>query len=255
MFTMTATESGSKKLERLLAVIGARKDQAAFAELYSATKGKLFSIVLLIVKRSDLAEEIIQDAYVRIWHSASSYRASRGSPMTWMITIARNLAIDNVRKATPEGFFDDSKLLELPADGPTALETIEVAEAPAHLTRHLLFAVIAYLIQADRFGDLDHATLQLLDRTIAKEAGPAMSTHLASFDQKRTELTPGTVLVREWNRQPQRVMVMTDGFAWNGQTYDSLSKVAFAITGTRWNGPRFFGLRGKEDRLGMEARP
>ena len=114
--------------------------------------------------------------------------------------------------------------------------------APSHLTRHLLFAVIAYRLQADRFGDLDHATLQVLDRTAAKEAGPAMSARLASFDQKRTELTPGTVLIREWDRQSQRVMVMSDGFAWNGQTYDSLSKVAFAITGTKWNGPRFFGL-------------
>jgi Protein of unknown function (DUF2924) len=114
--------------------------------------------------------------------------------------------------------------------------------APAHLTRHLLFAVIAYRLQADRFGDLDHATRLVLDRTIAKEAGPAMTARLASFDQKRTELTPGTVLVREWDRQSQRVMVLADGFAWNGQTYDSLSKVAFAITGTKWNGPRFFGL-------------
>jgi hypothetical protein len=119
--------------------------------------------------------------------------------------------------------------------------------APAHLTRHLLFAVIAYRLQADRVGDLDHATLQVLDRTAAKEAGPAMSARLASFDQKRTELTPGTVLVREWDRQSQRVMVLADGFAWNGQTYDSLSKVALAITGTRWNGPRFFGLRDKDD--------
>ena len=127
--------------------------------------------------------------------------------------------------------------------------------APAHLTRHLLFTVIAYRLQADRFGDLDHITRQVLDRTIAKEEGPAMSARLASFDQKRTELTPGTVLVREWDRQSQRVMVMADGFAWNGQTYDSLSKVAFAITGTRWNGPRFFGLRNKEDRPAMEARP
>jgi hypothetical protein len=126
--------------------------------------------------------------------------------------------------------------------------------APAHLTRHLLFTVIAYRLQADRFGDLDHENKQVLDRTVAKEAGPAMSARLASFDQKRTELTPGTVLVREWDRQSQRVMVMADGFAWNGQTYDSLSKVAFAITGTKWNGPRFFGLRDKEDRPAMEAR-
>ena len=127
--------------------------------------------------------------------------------------------------------------------------------APAHLTRHLLFAVIAYRLQADRFGDLDHATRRVLDRTVAKEAGPAISTRLTSFDQKRAELTPGTVLVREWDRRSQRVMVMADGFAWNGQTYDSLSKVAFAITGTKWNGPRFFGLRHREGRSRIEAQP
>src|SRR3984893_14984054 len=95
--------------------------------------------------------------------------------------------------------------------------------APAHLPRHLLFAIIAYRIQADRFGDLDHETMQVLDRTDSKETGAAMSERLVSFDQKRNELTPGTVLVREWDRQSQRVMVMADGFAWNGQTYDSLS--------------------------------
>ncbi len=134
-------------------------------------------------------------------------------------------------------------------------QSIFQRQAPAHLTRHLLFAVIAYRLQADRFGDLDHATRQVLDRTVAKEEGPAMSARLASVDQKRIRLTPGTVLVREWDRQSQRVMVMADGFAWNGQTYDSLSKVAFAITGTRWNGPRFFGLRDKEDRSAMETRP
>ena len=59
----------------------------------------------------------------------------------------------------------------------------------------------------------------------------------------RVGLKPGTVLVREWEGTPQRVMVLADGFAWNGDTYTSLSKVARAITGTRWNGPRFFGLR------------
>jgi hypothetical protein len=126
--------------------------------------------------------------------------------------------------------------------------------APAHLTRHLLIAVIAYRVQADRFGDLDHATRRVLDRLDTKEAGLTTSAHLASFDQKRSKLTPGTVLVREWDRQSQRVMVMADGFAWNGQTYDSLSKVAFAITGTKWNGPRFFGLRDKEDRSATEVR-
>src|SRR5467141_729545 len=90
--------------------------------------------------------------------------------------------------------------------------------APNHLPRHLLFAIIAYRIQVDRFGDLDHETRQLLDRTGANESGTAMSARLVSFDQKRAELMPGTVLVREWDRRSQRVMVMSDGFAWNGQT-------------------------------------
>jgi Protein of unknown function (DUF2924) len=125
---------------------------------------------------------------------------------------------------------------------------------PEHLPRHLLFAIIAYRIQADRLGDLDHETKQVLDRTGSNETGAAASARLVSFDQKRTELTPRTVLVREWDRHSQRVMVMADGFAWNGQTYDSLSKVAFAITGTKWNGPRFFGLRDKEDRTAIGAR-
>src|SRR6059058_5350974 len=77
--------------------------------------------------------------------------------------------------------------------------------APDHLPRHLLFAIVVYRIQADRFGDLDHETRQLLDRTGATQSGTAVSERLVSFDQKRTELAPGTVLVRQWDRRSQRV--------------------------------------------------
>ena len=103
-------------------------------------------------------------------------------------------------------------------------------------------------------AECHNATIQVLDQTDPKDSGAAMSARLVSFDQKRTELTPGTVLVREWDGRSQRVMVMADGFAWNGKTYDSLPKAAFAITGTKWNGPRFFGLRNKEDRLDAGVR-
>jgi Protein of unknown function (DUF2924) len=95
---------------------------------------------------------------------------------------------------------------------------------PDHLPRHLMFAIIAYRIQADRLGDLDHETGQVLDRTDAKDTGAKMSARLVSLDQKRTELTLGTVLVREWDRRSQRVMVMADGFAWNGQSPRSPSR-------------------------------
>jgi hypothetical protein len=126
---------------------------------------------------------------------------------------------------------------------------------PPHLPRHLLFAILAFRIQADRFGDLDHETRKVLDRANTSELGPTMADRLETLDRKRTELTPGTVLVREWDRQSHRVMVLADGFAWNGRTYDSLTKVAFAITGTKWNGPRFFGLRDKPSKTVSEARP
>jgi RNA polymerase sigma-70 factor, ECF subfamily len=128
MLSMTATESGSKTLERLLARIASTRDQSAFAALYSATKGKLFSTVLMIVKRRDLAEEVIQDVFVRIWSNASTYRPSFGAPMTWMISIARNLAIDLVRRPIREVCSDESVLLAFPSDCPTAVEAIEAVE-------------------------------------------------------------------------------------------------------------------------------
>ena len=117
--------------------------------------------------------------------------------------------------------------------------------APPYLPRHLLLAVLAYRLQANELGDLDPTTARLL-RQIAIGGGTIKTSRLMDeFGRRRTEFKPGTVLMREWNAQAYRVMVVDEGFAWNGKTYDSLSKVAFAITGTNWNGPRFFGLRDK----------
>jgi hypothetical protein len=113
-------------------------------------------------------------------------------------------------------------------------------EAPSRLPKSLLLRVLASRVQAAALGDLDNKTARLLDR-IAEEA--RSGRRLAVPVPDRAGLKPGTVLVREWEGRPQRVMVLADGFAWNGEAYASLSKVAWAITGTRWNGPRFFGLR------------
>ena len=111
-----------------------------------------------------------------------------------------------------------------------------------NLPRHLLFRVLAYRLQADHLGDLDGESQSLLDRSVSPEDAGQRAVKLA---HRTAELKPGTVLVREWNGQMQRVAVLANGFAWNGNTYPSLSKVAFTITGTRWNGPKFFGLRDK----------
>jgi hypothetical protein len=119
-------------------------------------------------------------------------------------------------------------------------------QAPSHLPRHLLFGVLAYRLQADALGDLDVATIRLLKLIAAGGTKMDSAALTAEFDQRRSELKPGTILMREWNGRPQRVRVIDEGFAWEGKTYDSLSSVAFAITGTKWNGPRFFGLRDKQ---------
>ena len=118
--------------------------------------------------------------------------------------------------------------------------TVFRRHAPCHLPRHLLFRILAYRLQADRLGDLDTATRRLLDRIGSGSA--EVGRVPAAITRSRTELRPGTLLVREWNGHPQRVMVLAEGFAWNGNTYRSLSEVAHAMTGTRWSGPRFFGV-------------
>jgi Protein of unknown function (DUF2924) len=114
--------------------------------------------------------------------------------------------------------------------------------APPHLSRHLLFRVLAYKLQADRLGDLDSESRRLLDSSGSPEKA---AQRALESDRRPRELKPGTVLGREWKGHMHRVTVLADGFAWNGNTYPSLSTVALAITDTRWNGPRFFGLRDK----------
>jgi Protein of unknown function (DUF2924) len=123
-------------------------------------------------------------------------------------------------------------------------------QPPSHLPRHLLFAVLAYQLQAEQLGDLAPETTRLL-KQIGNGGTTATAVQLtAEFDRQRVDLKPGTILMREWKGQSHRIMVVDEGFAWNGKTYDSLSKIACTITGTKWNGPRFFGLR---DKISAEA--
>jgi hypothetical protein len=121
-------------------------------------------------------------------------------------------------------------------------QTVFRRQSPPHLPRHLLFRTLAYRLQADHLGDLDDERQRLLDNAVSPEAAGKRSVE---GSRMTAELRRGTILAREWNGRMHRVAVMVGGFAWNGKTYPSLSKIAFAITGTRWNGPRFFGLRDK----------
>ena len=123
--------------------------------------------------------------------------------------------------------------------------TVVRGKAPPHLPRHLLLAIIAYRLQAEVFGDLDAETLRHLKKINLAPSRTEAVPLTKALAQRRRVLSTGTILIREWNGQTHKVMVVDRGFAWEDTTYDSLSKIAQAITGTRWNGPRFFGLRDK----------
>lgn len=102
-------------------------------------------------------------------------------------------------------------------------------EPPKLRSRELLGLQLAWKIQADAFGGLTPEVKAKLRAPGKIKAGP--------------QLMVGTRLMREWKGEPQVVLVTEAGLEWNGQTFKSLSAVARAITGIRWNGPRFFGLR------------
>lgn len=91
-------------------------DRAAFDRVYLATSAKLYGVVLRILQRRDLTDDIVQEVYVRIWQRAGDYDASRASPITWMATIARNRALDEVRKAAHVRLDDSPDALEVADD-------------------------------------------------------------------------------------------------------------------------------------------
>jgi hypothetical protein len=97
-------------------------------------------------------------------------------------------------------------------------------------------------LQSDAFGGLDKSIRRIL-RSGKDDGVGDLFDRRAPQTREGVGLKAGALLVREWKGQLQRVMILEEGFAWNGQTFDSLSQIAKAMTGTTWNGHRFFGLR------------
>jgi Protein of unknown function (DUF2924) len=113
----------------------------------------------------------------------------------------------------------------------------------------LLRRSIAHRIQEKAYGGLSGSTRRLLDQLV--KAAKAKPTGRLELPRR---IKPGAELARTWKGRSYRVMVMADGFAYDGRTYASLSEIASEITGTNWNGPRFFGLRSASNKAGADGR-
>lgn len=119
---------------------------------------------------------------------------------------------------------------------------LRCGEPTAPASRELMIREIAYKIQERAHGGLSPAVKRQL-RVLAAEfeangAGALVPTPL---------LKPGTRLLREWGGKTHTVIVLENGFEYNGERYQSLTQIARLITGTRWSGPRFFGLRARRE--------
>ena len=112
---------------------------------------------------------------------------------------------------------------------------------PMRLSRDLLVRGITYKLQERAYGGLSTATARKLE-----QAGADSQSRGAAKPVQPISLRPGTRLVREWRGVTHMVLIHADGVEWRGQQYRSLSLVARKITGARWSGPRFFGLRRRQ---------
>jgi len=152
------------------------------------------------------------------------------------MTLARTTGVDKADPAV------EDELVRLPrmriVDLRARYRELFRAEPPKAFGPDLLRHSIAYRIQERAYGGISREHQRLLDQLV--KAARAKPTGRLELPQR---IKPGSELVRTWNRRTYRVVVREDGFAFEGRPYKSLSEIATAITGTKWNGPRFFGLR------------
>src|SRR5437588_10360250 len=116
-----------QELVWLMAAV-AKGDRAAFERLYAATRAKLYGVVLRILRRQDLADEVMQETYLKVWNSAGQFDPALASPITWMVAIARNRAIDLARKKADVSVEEVPEVLELAAETPDPLAARERSE-------------------------------------------------------------------------------------------------------------------------------
>ena len=167
----TEDETGrrDRELEQLLLQVG-RGDREAFARFYGLTRGAVYALALSLLGDSHEAQDVAQDTFVKVWESAPSYR-SEGSPMAWLLTLARNLARSRLRRSSRQAELDEEEWNAIPADAPA------VAPEDRAVLQEALFRLGA----EERKVVLLHAVTGLKHREIAQLLGLPLSTVLSKY--------------------------------------------------------------------------
>ena len=168
-----ATEDGAarrdQELEQLLLQMG-RGDRDAFARLYGLTRGAVYALALSLLRDAHEAQDVAQDAFVKVWENAPAYRP-QGSPMAWLLTITRNLARSRLRRSGRQASLDDKEWNAIPADPPD----------PSPEDRQVLQESLARLGAEERQIVLLHAATGLKHREIAQLMELPLSTVLSKY--------------------------------------------------------------------------
>lgn len=162
-------ERRSRELEHLLRQVG-RGDREAFARVYGLTRGAVYALALSLLHDAHEAQDVAQDVFVRVWESAPNYRP-QGSPMAWLLTIARNLALSRLRQSGRREELDEEAWNAIPAEAPGVTPE----------DRAVLQEALARLGAEERRIVLLHAITGLKHREIAQLLELPLSTVLSKY--------------------------------------------------------------------------
>lgn len=165
-----------ERLDRLLTRV-ADGEQEALAELYHRARSAVYALALSILKNAHDAQDVTQDTFVRIWDSAPQYR-TQGSPMAWILTIARNLARMKLRRDARQTGLEEEEWAAIPADAPKVTPE----------DRHLLQEGLATLNDEERRVVVLHAVTGLKHREIAALLELPLATVLSKYHRALKKL-------------------------------------------------------------------
>jgi RNA polymerase sigma-70 factor, ECF subfamily len=126
--------STRQQLDKLIGAV-AKGDEAAFAELYQSTSSKLFAVALRILRNREVAEEVVQEAFFKVWERAGDFKPEIASPITWMAAIVRNRALDEARRRVVRPFADSSELEDIESEDEHPLVAMELRQDVERLLR------------------------------------------------------------------------------------------------------------------------